>query len=192
MVGSGVFVDAMMERRARSPGVGLAETVITERQRRRWTQQELARRAGLLRDSVSDIEAGRVRLRGFLLSLVDGRVRTRGCRGHAVGAALNGELLASGSGHREQGEPAAASPGDPPGMITAGKAASSERRRTFAQVQRPSRTGWRGSRRRSTRGSAPSSAPSGTRCRPFGVVAGRAWATLFRMSGSCAYSAARC
>lgn len=45
----------------------LAAGVRVERARRRWTQQELADRAGMSRTTISDIEAGRRKVTGDYL-----------------------------------------------------------------------------------------------------------------------------
>ena len=53
-------------------GEVLAEVLITERHRRRWTQEELAAKAGVSRDTLSEMERGRPRLNGRAVGKVMG------------------------------------------------------------------------------------------------------------------------
>jgi transcriptional regulator with XRE-family HTH domain len=77
--------------RGQRPGDRLAELVRSERLRRRWTQDELALKAGISRDTLSGIETGRARLGGravgSVLQLLD---ISEGQLGEIYGDSLGG------------------------------------------------------------------------------------------------------
>jgi hypothetical protein len=60
----GVLETAGSGRGVRPAGETLAEVLITERYRRRLTQEQLAAKAGVSRDTLSELERGRPRLNG--------------------------------------------------------------------------------------------------------------------------------